>query len=192
MRSLADGRLQLEGIESPFRIRPLLRALYGFRGVLVALFATFPGFACENAGILHSSHHLELGVQFSTHEPRIMEQSSRALKRWSEIADMAWHREDSNNCSISIADGKFTDKDELAEANAEAGSIIFAGAGELTVNELFLAAFHETSRRPKLLRMNRKSRMQPQNCLRRWRPSRSAQRVRLALRCLLQASPIDL
>jgi Matrixin len=143
MTSLADGRLRLEGIESPFRIRPLLRALYGFRRVLVAVFATFPSLACQNAGILHSSHHLELAVQFSTHEPRIMEQSIRALKRWSEVADMAWHREDSNSCSISITDGKFTDEDELAEANAEAGSIIFASADELTVNELFLAAFHE-------------------------------------------------
>ncbi len=143
MASLANGRLQLEGIESPFRICSLSPAVRRLSHIVVALFAALPGLACQNAGILRSSHHLELAVQFSTHDPRIIEQSSRALKRWSEIADIAWYREDSNDCSISIADGKFTDEDELAEANAEAGSITFASAGELTVNELFITAFHE-------------------------------------------------
>lgn len=111
--------------------------------LFIALFAAFPALACENATILQSPLHLELGVRFSTHDPRIVEQASRALKRWSEIADMSWHRDDTNQCSIDIDDGISAAWDEIAEANVQQGSITFASAGELTANELFITAFHE-------------------------------------------------
>jgi hypothetical protein len=130
-------------METRSRIRPVSRAPRGLSHIFIALFATFPVLACQNAAILQSPFHLELGVRFSTHDPRIVEQAGRALKRWSEIADMSWHRDDSNHCSIDIEDGTSAAWDEIAEANAQKGSITFASGGELTANELFLTAFHE-------------------------------------------------
>ena len=130
-------------MEPGSRIRPVSRARRGLSHIFIALFATIPVLACQNAAILQSPFHLELGVRFSTHDPRIVDQASRALKRWSEIADMSWHRDDSNHCSIDIEDGTSAAWDEIAEANAQKGSITFASGGELTANELFLTAFHE-------------------------------------------------
>src|SRR5205085_1683624 len=49
----------------------------------------------------------------------------------------------SNHCSIDIEEGTSAAWDEIAEANAQEGSITFASAGELTANELFITAFHE-------------------------------------------------
>lgn len=114
-----------------------------FSLVYVALFATHPAMACQNAAVLQSPFHLELGVRFSTHDPRLVQEATRALDRWSEIADMSWHQDNSNNCSIEIKDGAFTVADEIAEAKAKDGSITFANASELTANELFATAFHE-------------------------------------------------
>ena len=111
--------------------------------ILVALFASIPAVGCENAASLKSPRHLYLGVRFSTPDPRIIEQTSRALNRWSEIADLAWHREDSDACSIEIEERASIGINEIAEANAERGSIIFAGTGELSATELFITAFHE-------------------------------------------------
>jgi Matrixin len=119
------------------------RVSRGLSQVFIALFAAFPALACENATILQSPLHLELGVRFSTHDPRVVEQASRALKRWSEIADMSWHRDDTNQCSIDIDDGTSAAWDEIAEANIQEGSITFASADELTAHELFITAFHE-------------------------------------------------
>ncbi len=109
----------------------------------IALFAASPALGCQNAAVLKLTGHLELGVRFSTHDARIVEQASRALNRWSEIADVSWHRDNTDNCSIDFEDGTFADGNEIAEANAERGSIIFARAGELTARELWVTAFHE-------------------------------------------------
>ena len=111
--------------------------------IFIALFAALPALACENAASLKSSRHLELGVRFSTHDQRIIQQTSYALKRWSEIADMAWHRDETDACSIDVEESKSIAADEIAEANATNGSIIFASAAGLTANELFITAFHE-------------------------------------------------
>ena len=111
--------------------------------IFLVVCAAFPALACENAAIFKSSRHLELGVRFSTRDPRIVEQTSFALNRWSEIADISWHGDNSNNCSIDVEDGTFTDDKEVAEANASNGSIVFASAGELTARELWFTAFHE-------------------------------------------------
>ncbi len=134
-------RVPLRNMETRSRIRPCFAL--DARIIFITLFATFPALACQNASVLRSSRHLELGVRFSTHDPRIIQQASRALERWSEIVDLSWHRDDSDNCSIDIKADTFAEEDEVAESNAEEGSIIFASDAELTAKQLFVTAFHE-------------------------------------------------
>lgn len=130
-------------METHAQTRPVSNALRRIGCISLALFAAVPILACENAAALRWSRHLQLGVRFSTHDPRIVEQMSRALDRWSEITDMSWHRDDGQTCSIDIEDGKFIGEDEIAEARAQDGSVTFASVGELTAEEVFIAAFHE-------------------------------------------------
>lgn len=116
---------------------------FGMKSTFTALFTALPVIACQNSAILRSRHHLEIGVRFSTQNVRIIQQASRALDRWSEIADLAWHREDTDGCAIDIREGKFTAQIEIAEATAANGAITFGPVGDLSAQELFITAFHE-------------------------------------------------
>jgi len=60
---------------------------------------------CRNHDDLLTHRHMDLGVRFSTTNIVLAQQFEKAMNFWSEILDMTWHEDDSENCSMQLVDG---------------------------------------------------------------------------------------
>jgi hypothetical protein len=105
---------------------------------------------CNEHAELLKHGQMDLGVRFNTANPILAEQFKRAMDFWARVLNLNWHEEDSDNCSIQLADG---DR-ELFEKNIAArsqfpdrvgfqGWIAFNPAVTLTKDQLFRIAVHE-------------------------------------------------
>ena len=61
---------------------------------------------CDRHSELLNKTRLNLGVRFSTSNPQLAAECSRALDFWATVLDMEWHEDDSRSCAIQIVDGR--------------------------------------------------------------------------------------
>ena len=109
-----------------------------------------PYAACTQHAELLKHDYMDIGVRFSTSNTDLEQQFRQALSFWSEVLDMSWHEDASDNCSIQLVEGtpeilkrtivarsQFTDWDNFQ------GWIAFNPTVQLNRNELYLTAVHE-------------------------------------------------
>ena len=105
---------------------------------------------CDRHSELVEKGHLNLGVRFSTSNPRLAAEFARALDFWATVLDMEWREDNSRSCSIQIVDGRpdlFTQgqvaRAQLPDRSAFQGWIAFNPNISLPANEMFFVAVHE-------------------------------------------------
>ena len=98
---------------------------------------------------------INLGVRVLTANPSLAREFERALDFWGHILDLAWHYEDSEDCTIAIVDGRSdlfatADKCHCISARAQSpdqpgfeGWIAFNPNVKLTSDELYRISVHE-------------------------------------------------
>jgi hypothetical protein len=93
---------------------------------------------------------MNLGVRFSTSNPKLTAEFARAMNFWASILEMNWHEEDSRACAIQVVDGELglfgpaeVARAQFPESPAFQGWIAFNPRVPRPANELFLTAVHE-------------------------------------------------
>jgi len=105
---------------------------------------------CDSHAEVMKREPMNLGVRFSTADPKLAAAFARAMSFWAGILDMNWHEEDGRACAIQVVDGEpgLFGPAEVARAQFP-GTPVFQGwvAFNPTVSrpadELFLTAVHE-------------------------------------------------
>jgi len=93
---------------------------------------------------------MDLGVRFSTSNPKLISEFGRAMQFWSGVLEMSWHEENSSACSILVVDGDLSLFLPAEAARAQfpgtpvfQGWIAFNPKVSLAADELYLTAIHE-------------------------------------------------
>jgi len=115
--------------------------------------ANYP--ACRHHDELLKTGPLNVGVRILTNNVPLAQQFERALDYWSSILDLAWHNEDSADCTIQVLDGKsdlFATADRCRCISARAqfpdqpgfeGWIAFNPGMKLNAEDLYRLSVHE-------------------------------------------------
>ena len=105
---------------------------------------------CDGHAEVLKREPMNLGVRFSTSNPKLTAEFARAMSFWASVLDMNWHEEDSLACSIQVVDGDLglfkpgeAARAQFPGAPAFQGWIAFNPKVSLPADELFLAAVHE-------------------------------------------------
>jgi hypothetical protein len=106
---------------------------------------------CDRHSDLLKQGHMDLGVRLATRNVLLAEQFRRALDSWSRIVDLAWHEDDTQNCSIQLTDGKrelfqsaaIAARSQLPDRLNFRGWIVFNPANRLSETELYRISAHE-------------------------------------------------
>jgi hypothetical protein len=111
---------------------------------------TGPYPVCDGHTEVLKREPMNLGVRFSTSNPRLAVEFARAMTFWASILEMNWHEEDNRACAIQVVDGDpgLFRPAEAARAQfpgtpAFQGWIAFNSRVSLPSNDLFLIAVHE-------------------------------------------------
>ena len=106
--------------------------------------------ACDGHSELMKKEALKLGVRFSTSNPELQVQFSRALDFWATVLDLEWHKDSSRGCTIQVVDGSpdlfipaQIARAQLPNRSGFQGWIAFNPRVSLTANEQFFVAVHE-------------------------------------------------
>jgi hypothetical protein len=96
---------------------------------------------------------MNLGIRLATSNPALAEEFKSALNFWSTVLDLAWHEDNSKNCSIELVDGQrdlFEPEPENMAARSQfpdrlgfQGWIVFNPAVPLSRAELYRISVHE-------------------------------------------------
>ena len=105
---------------------------------------------CDGYAEVLKREPMNLGVRFSTSNPKLTVAFARAMSFWGSILEMNWHEENSRACAIQVIDGDLSlfRPGEVARAQfpgtpAFQGWIAFNPSVSLPANDLFLTAVHE-------------------------------------------------
>jgi hypothetical protein len=108
---------------------------------------------CNRHSELLKHGPMNLGVRVATANPLLAEEFKAALDFWAKILDLDWHEDDSQNCSIQLADGSrklFEPMPETMAARSQfpdrrdfQGWIVFNPAVTLDKTELYRISVHE-------------------------------------------------
>lgn len=106
---------------------------------------------CNRHSELMQTGHLDLGVRVATANPSLAKQFRRAMDFWASILDLDWHEDDTENCSIQLADGErdlfqsavIAARSQLPDRLDFQGWIAFNPARTLSESELYRIAVHE-------------------------------------------------
>jgi|HubBroStandDraft_4_1064222.scaffolds.fasta_scaffold305880_2 hypothetical protein len=106
---------------------------------------------CKQHSELLKRGHMDLGVRVATINPLLAEQFRRAMDSWAEILDLAWHEDDTENCSIQVFDGTpelfqpvvVAARSQLPDRNDFQGWIAFNPAQALSEADLYRISVHE-------------------------------------------------
>ena len=96
---------------------------------------------------------MNLGVRFATANPSLATEFRSAMNFWSKILDLEWYEDDSDNCSVEIADGRrelfqpepdnMAARSQFPDRLAFQGWIAFNPAVKLSPAELYRISVHE-------------------------------------------------
>jgi hypothetical protein len=101
---------------------------------------------------LLESDHVDLGVRILTSNPVLARQFALAMEFWTGVLDLAWHKVNSQHCSIELVDGTPELFDRCACISARSqfpdrpgfeGWIAFNPGLKLNKQEMFLDSVHE-------------------------------------------------
>ena len=105
---------------------------------------------CDRHAELLKSGPMNLGVRFSTSDPKLAVEFARAMDFWAAILEMTWRPEDSRQCAIQIVDGEHGLFKPAEAARAQfpgtrsfQGWIAFNPRVSLSAKESFSTAVHE-------------------------------------------------
>ena len=108
---------------------------------------------CDRHADLLSRGPLSIGVRFATSHPDLAAQFKLAMDFWSKILDLEWHEDDSQTCSLEVADGKrelfepetdtMAARSQFPDRLAFQGWIAFNSAIKLSKTELYRISVHE-------------------------------------------------
>jgi hypothetical protein len=105
---------------------------------------------CDGYAEVLKREPMNLGVRFSTSNPKLTVEFARAMGFWASVLEMNWHEENSRACAIQVVDGDLSlfRPGEVARAQfpgtaAFRGWIAFNPEASLPANDLFLTAVHE-------------------------------------------------
>ena len=105
---------------------------------------------CDGYAEVLKREPMNLGVRFSTSNPKLTMEFARAMSFWASVLEMNWHEENSRACAIQVVDGdlRLFKPGEVARAQFPAtaafqGWIAFRPGMSLPANDLFLTAVHE-------------------------------------------------
>ncbi len=105
---------------------------------------------CDGYAEVLKREPMNLGVRFSTSNPKLTVEFARAMSFWASVLEMNWHEENSRACAIQVLDGDLSlfRSGEVARAQfpgaaAFQGWIAFNPRASLPANDLFLTAVHE-------------------------------------------------
>jgi hypothetical protein len=94
---------------------------------------------------------MDLGVRMVTANQSLIEQFRRALDSWAGIVDFEWHEDETQNCSILLADGarelfqpvNIVARSQFPDRLDFQGWIAFNPAQPLSESELYRISIHE-------------------------------------------------
>ncbi len=106
---------------------------------------------CDRHPDLLSRDHLDLGVRLSTSNTALARQFERAMEFWTGVLDIAWHKVDSQECSIQLLEGAkdlfessgIAARSQYPDRPAFQGWVAFNPASRLTEREMFVISVHE-------------------------------------------------
>jgi len=105
---------------------------------------------CDDHAEVLKREPMNLGVRFSTSNPKLTAEFARAMSFWASILEMNWHAEDSRACSIQVVDGEIGLFGPADVARAQfpgtpvfQGWIAFNPRVSQSADQLFLTAVHE-------------------------------------------------
>jgi hypothetical protein len=106
---------------------------------------------CNRHSELLKHGHMDLGVRVATSNPVLAEQFRRAMDSWARILDLDWHEDDTQNCSIQVADGnrrlfqpaEVVARSQLPDRLNFQGWIAFNNAQTLGESDLYRISVHE-------------------------------------------------
>jgi Matrixin len=111
---------------------------------------TGPYPSCDGYTEVLKREPMNLGVRFSTSNPKLTAEFARAMTFWASVLEMNWHEENSRACAIQVVDGDLSlfRPGEVARAQFPGtatfqGWIAFNPGASLPANDLFLTAVHE-------------------------------------------------
>lgn len=106
--------------------------------------------ACDGHSELLKKEALNLGVRFSTSNPDLEVEFTRALNFWATVLDMQWHEDGSRGCAIQVVDGSpdlfiptQIARAQLPSRSGFQGWIAFNSRISVPANEQFYVAVHE-------------------------------------------------
>ena len=106
--------------------------------------------ACDGRSELLKNASLKLGVRFSTSNPELQMEFTRALDFWARVLDMEWHEDSSRACAIQVVDGSpglfmraQVARAQLPNRSGFQGWIAFNPGISLSASDQFLVAVHE-------------------------------------------------
>jgi len=106
---------------------------------------------CNRHADLLRQEHMDLGVRVATTNQILAEQFRLAMDSWAGILDMAWHEDDTQNCSIQLVDGErrlfqspaMSARSQLPARLDFQGWIAFNPEQQLSAIELYRVSMHE-------------------------------------------------
>jgi hypothetical protein len=106
---------------------------------------------CNRHSELLKQGHMDLGVRLATANPLLAEQFRHALDSWARILDLAWHEDDTQNCSIQLIDGDrelfhpalVAARSQMPDRLDFRGLIAFNPAQKLDEADLYRISVHE-------------------------------------------------
>jgi matrixin len=106
---------------------------------------------CNRHSELLKPGHMDLGVRMATSNLLLVEQFRRALDAWARILDLAWHEDDTENCSMQLIDGEpelfgpgfVVARSQMPDRLNFQGSIAFNPARTLKETDLYRISVHE-------------------------------------------------
>lgn len=111
---------------------------------------TGPYALCDDHAEVLKREPMNLGVRFSTSNPKLNAAFARALSFWASVVEMSWHEEESRACAIQVVDGELALFGPAEVARAQfPGTTVFQGwvafnpSVSRSADALFLTAVHE-------------------------------------------------
>lgn len=111
---------------------------------------------CDRHAELLSRGPMDLGVRISTSNPDLARQFEHAMEFWSEVLDLEWHLEDTQNCAVQLVDGApelfdsvnngcacISARSQFPNRPAFQGWIAFNPGVRRTEREMFMTSVHE-------------------------------------------------
>lgn len=106
---------------------------------------------CNRHSELLKQGHMDLGVRLATSNPVLARQFRRAMNYWAGILDLDWYEDDTESCSILLADGQrelfqpvnMVARSQFPDRLDFQGWIAFNPAQPFTPFELFRISVHE-------------------------------------------------